>query len=133
MSHVCIKSKELTGVPVVVVVLVVFTLLSLLLFLCRCLLAECCNFVFAVIVVVVFVVDVFVIDLIKKNGDQDGSGGRAQLRSALLARRVGAQQPRTLSGCRCLDISVKLYDDDDADTGDDDNDWKGGRGRPAEI
>ena len=44
-------------------------MLSLLLFLCRCLLAECCSFVFAVIVVVVFVVDVFVvvvIDLIKK-------------------------------------------------------------------
>ena len=61
--------------------------------------------------------------------DQDGSGGRAQLRSALLARRVGAQQPRTLSGPRCLN----LYDDDDADTGDDDNDWKGGRGRAAAI
>ena len=56
MSHFCIKSKELTCVPVVVVV-VVFTLLLLFYFLYHCLLAECCRFVVAVIVVVaVFVV-----------------------------------------------------------------------------
>ena len=46
----------------------------------------------------------YVILYILQREDQDGSRGRAQLGSALLARRVGAQQPRTLSGLQLKEV-----------------------------
>ena len=50
----------------------------------------------------------YVILYILQREDQDGSRGRAQLGSALLACRVGAQQPRTLSGKRLMEMVMMM-------------------------